>query len=86
MNLEPQTLETLAEALASIAQAGKVPDRLWDTAAVATYLGLNVDYCRRHIITRGDFPKALHIPGRGTEPIVRYQPDDVREWAATWRA
>ncbi len=75
----------LADALKAIASAQTLHARLWDTADVAAFLKLNTAYCRANIVTRGDFPAPCDIPGTGSEPIRRWRPVDVRDWAEKWR-
>jgi len=79
------TLETVAEAINEFRKTSRLDSRLWDTADVAEFLKLNPAYTRAHILTRGDFPKSVDLPGKGREPIRRYRPVDVRDWAEKWR-
>lgn len=79
------TLESVAEAIHALRKAHDVDARLWDTADVAEFLKLNPAYTRAHILTRSDFPKSVDLPGKGREPIRRYRPVDVRDWAEKWR-
>ncbi len=60
--------------------------RLWDTADVAAFLKLNPAYVREHILTRSDFPGSIDLPGKGKEPIRRYRPGDVQDWAEKYRS
>ena len=79
-------LRELARAQRELANAQTFNNRLWTHADVAMFLGFNVDYCRKNIATRSDFPAPLMIPGSGKEPNARYLAEDVREWAEKWRA
>lgn len=79
------TIEDVTQLLKQIANTQRIDARLWDTADVAEFLKLNADYTRRSIVTRGDFPKPVDLPGSGKEPIRRYRPEDVRDWAERFR-
>lgn len=78
-------IEEVTALLKTIAGNMATDGRLWKTADVAGFLNLNPDYVREHILTRGDFPKAVDLPGKGREPIRRYRAQDVRDWAEKWR-
>lgn len=60
--------------------AADLPSRLWKQREAATYLGVTARYLRD-----SSCPKIL-LPGNGTkgQPIVRYDPAEVREWARAW--
>jgi hypothetical protein len=73
------------ELLKRIADAQTLDARLWDTADVAAFLKLSEAHTRAHIMTRSDFPAPVDLPGKGKEPIRRYRPVDVRDWAEKWR-
>lgn len=73
--------EEITDLLKKLVDVRTLDSRLWDTADVAAYLKLNPAHVRRSILTRGDFPKPMDIPGSGAEPITRYDPEDVRDWA-----
>ncbi len=79
------TTEEVTELLKRALELKTLDSRLWDTADVAAFLKLNTAHVRRHILTRGDFPPALSLPGSGKEPITRYRPGDVRDWAELHR-
>jgi len=81
------TTETaeIAVLLKQLVDVRTLDARLWDTADVAAYLKLNPAHVRRSILARPDFPKAIDLPGSGAEPIKRYRPDDVRDWAEKYR-
>ena len=51
-------------------------DRLWTQAEAAYYLGVSARYLRE-----SDCPKVL-LPGNGAkgQPLVRYEPGDVKAW------
>ena len=55
-------------------------DHLWTPAEAAYFLGVSQRYLRA-----SRCPKVL-LPGNGAkgQPIVRYDPKAVREWAAQW--
>lgn len=81
-------MSTTAEIEDIVRQVVGVQDlngRLWTTADVAAFLCLNPDYVRAHILTRSDFPGGIDLPGKGKEPIRRYRPGDVRDWAEKYR-
>lgn len=77
--------EEFTDLLKRALELKSLDSRLWDAADVAAFLKLNVAHVRRHILTRGDFPQAVSLPGSGKEPITRYRPDDVRDWAELYR-
>ena len=54
--------------------------RLWTQREAATYLGVTPRYLRD-----SSCPKML-LPGNGPkgQPLVRYDPDEVRAWARAW--
>ncbi len=79
------TIEQVTNLLRQVVGAQALDARLWDTSDVATYLKLNPDHVRRHILTRGDFPGPVDLPGSGSEPIRRYRPGDVRDWSERFR-
>lgn len=79
------TTEEITDLLKRVLELRSLDSRLWDTADVAAFLKLNVAHVRRHILTREDFPQAVSLPGSGREPITRYRPDDVRDWAELYR-
>jgi hypothetical protein len=56
------------------------PSRLWTQPEAARFLGVSVAYLRRSAC-----PKVLLPPVRGTKPLVRYDPEDVRIWVRRWR-
>ena len=49
---------------------------LWTADECAEYLNVS----RRSLLNLPGLPR-VELPGRGERPIVRYNPDDVREWA-----
>ncbi len=53
-------------------------DRFWNQREAAYYLGVSARYLRE-----SDCPKVL-LPGNGKagQPIVQYDPADVKAWAA----
>lgn len=55
-------------------------DHLWSQKEAAYFLGVSTRYLRA-----SRCPKIL-LPGAGTkgQPLVRYDPKAVREWAAQW--
>ena len=55
-------------------------DRLWTQAEAAYYLGVSARYLRESAC-----PKVL-LPGNGPkgQPLVRYDPADVKAWQAQW--
>ena len=55
-------------------------DRLWTQKEAAYFLGVSARYLRD-----SDCPKVL-LPGNGAkgQPLVRYDPADVKAWAARW--
>lgn len=57
-------------------------DRLWTQPEAAAFLGVTTRYLRDSTC-----PKLL-LPGNGAkgQPLVRYDPDDVRAWARSWHA
>lgn len=77
------TMEDFAELLK---KAAGFDSRLWDTADVALFLKLNPDHVRKFICTRADFPAPVDLPGKGSEPIRRFRPVDVRDWSERFRA
>lgn len=79
------TADELTDILKRIADVRTLDARLWDTADVAAFLKLNTTHVRRHIITRSDFPAAMDLPGMGKEPIKRFRPVDVKDWAERFR-
>ncbi|KQW13933.1 hypothetical protein ASC98_17740 [Rhizobacter sp. Root1238] len=79
------SIEQITDILKRLMDVRTLDARLWDTADVATYLKLNVAHVRRSLLTRSDFPRAVDLPGAGNEPIRRFRPDDVRDWAEKFR-
>jgi hypothetical protein len=57
-------------------------DRLWTQREAAYYLGVSVRYLRQ-----SNCPKLL-LPGTGAkqQPLLRYEPQTVKAWAAAWRS
>ena len=55
-------------------------DRLWTQREAAYYLGVSARYLRESVC-----PKVL-LPGNGPkgQPIVRYDPAEVKQWAERW--
>lgn len=55
-------------------------DRLWTQAEAAKFLAVTPRYLRD-----SSCPKTL-LPGNGTrgQPLVRYDPNEVRAWARSW--
>lgn len=55
-------------------------ERLWTQREAATFLAVTPRYLRD-----SDCPKIL-LPGHGPkgQPVVRYDPADVRAWARAW--
>lgn len=76
---------TIEEVTDLLRQIGTFDARLWDTSDVATFLNLNPAHVRKFILTRGDFPAPVDLPGSGKEPIRRYRPVDVRDWSERFR-
>jgi hypothetical protein len=60
--------------------AGLPTDRLWTQAEAAQYLCVSARYLRDC-----GCPKVL-LPGNGPkgQPLVRYEPADVKAWAEKW--
>lgn len=79
------TTEEITDLLKRALELKSLDSRLWDTADVAAFLKLNPAHVRRHILTRGDAPRPVDLPGAGDEPIRRYRPDDWRDWAEKYR-
>ena len=54
--------------------------RLWAQREAAAWLGVTTRYLRD-----SSCPKLL-LPGNGPkgQPLVRYDPDEVRAWARSW--
>ena len=57
-------------------------DRLWTQLEAAYYLGVSVRYLRQSNCTK------LLLPGTGAkqQPLLRYEPQTVKAWAAAWRS
>lgn len=70
------TTDDLADLMNRVLRA-----QLWTAAESAAFLKYSAQHFRMFIATRSDFPKALHLPGKGKTPNLRYRPDDVRDWA-----
>jgi hypothetical protein len=72
-----QRLELLATPAATAPLAS---DHLCTQAEAAYFLGVSTRYLRE-----SSCPKVL-LPGTGEkgQPVVRYDPSAVREWAAKW--
>lgn len=66
---------------ANLGRAEASRDRLWTQAQAAAFLSVTPRYLRDSTC-----PKIL-LPGNGPSgrPVVRYDPDEVRAWARTWR-
>lgn len=77
MSAKRQRLELLAVTAVAPALAS---DHLWTQAEAAYFLGVSTRYLRDSAC-----PKVL-LPGTGekAQPLVRYDPSAVREWAAKW--
>ena len=58
-----------------------IDNKLWTQAEAAAYLGVTTRYLRDSAC-----PKLL-LPGNGPkgQPVVRYDPNEVRVWARAWR-
>jgi hypothetical protein len=54
-------------------------ERLWSVRETAEYLGISERTLRRLRIPR------VALPGRGRDPIVRYDPAQVKEWLEAYR-
>ena len=69
-----------AGAFRGVTEIGLPTDRLWNQREAAYYLGVSARNLRD-----SDCPKVL-LPGNGKsgQPIVRYDPVDVKAWAARW--
>lgn len=72
----------LAEALARALQPSTMPIdvRLWDTEAVASWLGLSVDTVSRQVITRAGFPTPIK-PTNSAQSQKRWFAGEVIDWA-----
>jgi len=57
-------------------------DTLWTLDHIAEYLVLS-DTAADHAVGQPDFPKPIVLPsrGRGARQIVRYVPEEVKQWA-----
>lgn len=55
-------------------------ERFWSKRELAEYLGVTVRAVERMSIPR------VTLPGRGTRPIVRYDPAQVRAWVDARRS
>jgi hypothetical protein len=62
--------------------AANAPERLWTQREAAAYLGVTPRYLRD-----SSCPKML-LPGNGKkhQPMVRYEPAEVKAWARSWHA
>ena len=69
-----------ARSILRVTEIGLPSDRLWNQREAAYYLGVSARYLRE-----SDCPKVL-LPGNGKagQPIVRYDPADVKTWVARW--
>lgn len=86
--LDATAAENLERPAADIDEAvglrnGRAPlptDRLWTGSETAYYLGVSARYLRE-----SSCPKVL-LPGNGKkgQPLVRYDPAQVREWWNSW--
>lgn len=56
-------------------------ERLWTQREAAAFLGVTPRYLRE-----SSCPK-LRLPGNGVkgQPLLRYDPTEVRAWARAWR-
>jgi hypothetical protein len=64
------------------ATALAIDGHLWTQREAAAFLQVTTRYLRD-----SSCPKIL-LPGNGAkrQPLVRYDPDEVRSWARAWRA
>lgn len=63
-----------------VSELAAVREHLWTQREAADFLSVTPRYLRE-----SSCPKIL-LPGNGVkgQPLVRYDPDDVRAWARSW--
>ena len=64
-----------------------MPERLWTIDDVADFMALSPAQAA-YAMRQPDAPKAIVLPSKGTgaRKIKRWVPEEVREWALTYRA
>lgn len=77
--------EKISELLKTLINASLSDCTLWDMNDIAHYMRLSKSSVQQRIITTSGFPKAIRLPTTDNGGQRRWQPKEVKAWAARFK-